>query len=142
MRCAAVKRVDKACTFEREVEHRFQGVVKNRIAGMVGEVRDQDAYGLVSDLCRRTGEELSWQADTCDGQEEHHGNDRRVFPNGFVHYQRHECLIGDGTDKRRRNSQPRFQMLGKLLRRRETTFRLDFERLCDDIAERLWNGWI
>src|SRR4029077_186735 len=39
---AAVEGIDKAGSFKREVEHRLEGVVENRIASMIREIRDQD----------------------------------------------------------------------------------------------------
>ncbi len=50
MRCAAVERVDETGAFQRHVKHRFQCVVKNRIASMVCEVRDKNANGFMSNF--------------------------------------------------------------------------------------------
>src|SRR4029077_644379 len=58
---AAVEGVNKAGSFEREVEHGLECVIENGIAGMVGEIRDQDTNGFVSGFLCRTGKKLLWQ---------------------------------------------------------------------------------
>src|SRR5690242_3550921 len=49
-RTAAAEGIDKACSFERDIEHGFQGIVEDRISGLISEVRYENADRGMSSL--------------------------------------------------------------------------------------------
>jgi len=139
---SAIEGIYKAGPFQRDVEHRLESVVENGITGMIREVRNKYTNGFVSGFLCRTGEKLFWQAETGKGQQQRQSTDRGVFPDRFLRWQWHECLIGDRPNHRRRNAQPGLQMLCEFVCTGKPILRLDFKRFFDDVAKCLWNRGI
>ena len=133
-RVSPAESVHEAGAFQCDVEHRLEGVVKNRITRVVREVRDKNTHGGVRDFW--FGWAFQSKRNHCR-YEQYRERGRSPFPAA----RRFGGRQNNGGNSRTR-PQPYLQLLCHLPGAGEAVRGLNLHRLGNDVAQWLGNGWI